>query len=52
MTRCRVVFQVPGGGRVAATPQSAKRSVDGDTFVWVRTQDGDITRAFSTGEQA
>ena len=52
MTRARVVFQIPDGGRVRAQPESAHRSADGEAFVWVRTQDGDISRAFSTGEMA
>ena len=52
MTRCRVVFDVPDGGRVHAHPEEATRTVDGKTYVWVRTQDGEITRAFASGELA
>ena len=52
MTRCRVVFDVPDGGRVRAHPEEATRTVDGKTYVWVRTQDGEITRAFASGELA
>ena len=52
MTRCRVVFSVPDGGRVRAQPESAQRSADGEAYVWVRTQDGEITRAFASGELA
>ena len=52
MTRCRVVFEVPDGGRVYAHPEEATRTVDGKTYVWVRTQDGEITRAFASGELA
>ena len=52
MTRARAVFEVPDGGRVRAHPEEATRSVDGKTYVWVRTQDGEITRAFASGELA
>ena len=52
MTRCRVVFDVPDGGRVRAHPEEATRTLDGKTYVWVRKEDGDISRAFSTGEMA
>ena len=52
MTRCRVVFEVPNGGRVYAHPEEATRTLDGKTYVWVRTQDGEITRAFASGDLA
>ena len=52
MTRARVVFQIPDGGRVRAHPEDATRALDGKTYVWVRTQDGEITRAFASGELA
>lgn len=51
--RARVIFKIPDGGRVAATPESAKRAEDGEPFVWVRRHDtGKITRAFHAGELA
>ena len=52
MTRARAVFEVPDGGRVYAHPEEATRTRDGKTYVWVRTQDGEITRAFASGELA
>jgi len=52
MTRTRILFEIPDGGRVAAQPREAKRSVDGKMYVWVRRDDGEITRAFATSEQA
>jgi len=51
--RARVVFEVPGGGRVVAHPEEAKRTEDGTPFVWVRRHaSGEITRAFAVGEMA
>ena len=51
--RARVIFEIPDGGRVAATPESAKQAEDGEPFVWARRHDtGEITRAFHTGEMA
>ena len=52
MTRARAVFEVSDGGRVYAHPEEATRTLDGKTYVWVRTQDGEITRAFASGELA
>ena len=53
MTRARVVFQIPDGGRVAAHPEEAKQTVEGEPFVWARRHDsGEITRAFHAGELA
>ena len=52
MSRCRVVFEVPDGGRVYAHPEEATRTLDGKTYVWVRKENGEITRAFASGELA
>ena len=52
MTRCRVVFEVPDGGRVYAHPEVATRTLNGKTYVWVRKGTGEITRAFASGELA
>lgn len=53
MTRARIVFEIPDGGRVCAHPEEAKRTADGEAFVWARRRDtGEITRAFSAGELA
>ena len=52
MTRARVVFEIPDGGRVAAHREAAKRTVDGQAFVWARRESGEITRAFNAGEMA
>ena len=54
MTRTRVVFEIPAtGGRVAAHPEKAKRTVEGQPYVWARRHDTDeITRAFASGEMA
>jgi hypothetical protein len=54
MTRARVLFEIPAtGGTVAAQPEAAKRTVDGQPFVWARRADtGEITRAFASGEMA
>ena len=52
MTRCRVIFDVPDGGRVYAHPEEATRTLNGKTYVWVRKGNGEITRAFASGELA
>ncbi|UBF23493.1 hypothetical protein HRTV-28_gp55 [Halorubrum tailed virus 28] len=54
MTRSRVLFEIPAtGGRVAAHPEEATRTVDGRAYVFARRHDtGEITRAFETGELA
>ena len=53
MTRARVVFEIPDGGRVAAHPEEAKYTEDGKPFVFARRHDTDeITRAFASGELA
>ena len=52
MTRARAVFEVPDGGRVYAHPEESTRTLDGKTYVWVRKESGEITRAFASGELA
>jgi hypothetical protein len=46
----KITFETPDGARTRAHPEEAKRSDDGKAFVWIRTQSGEITRAFATGE--
>lgn len=50
-TRTRVRFETPDGATVHATPESAKETVEGRPFVWLkRRRSGAITKAFPTGD--
>lgn len=42
-------YETEDGHRTRAPPEQAIRTVDGEKFVWIRTRDGDVTRAFEVG---
>ena len=48
--RMTIAFATPDGHRTHAPPEAATRTADGTPYVWIRTRDGDVTRAFATGD--
>ena len=52
MSSPAVVFETDDGARVAARMADARRTVNGKSYVWLRRDDGEITRAFALGKLA
>jgi len=45
----RLPFATPDGHRTHAPPAAMSYDRDGTPYVWIRTADGEITRAFQQG---
>jgi hypothetical protein len=46
----RLRFATPDGRKTRAPPEAMTYDRDGNPYVWIRTADGEITRAFQQGE--
>ena len=46
----RLRFVTPDGRQTRAPPKAMTYTADGTGYVWIRTADGDVTRAFAQGE--